>query len=132
MIFDDMNPLIPNPDISVNNSQARQDAIALMFSGMISMPDVSKLILQNGKQAVAALIIAMASASKQGISNEQIQETLSIINSCISMAESNNPAQSLKSLMMLLLLTECFTFFVMVLSIVVFNLKCVFSNRNLH
>ena len=103
MIFDDMNPLIPNPDISINNSQARQDAIALMFSGMISMPDVSKLILQNGKQAVAALMIAMASASKQGISNEQIQETLSIINSCISMAESNNPAQSLKSLMMLYL-----------------------------
>lgn len=103
MIFDEINPQIPNPKISVNIPQTKQDAIALMFSGMISMPDVSKLILQNGKQAVAALIIAMASASKQGISNEQIQETLSIINSCISMAESNNPAQSLKSLMLLYL-----------------------------
>ena len=84
-------------------AKAPQDAIALMFSGMISLPDISKLILQNGKQAQAALIIAMASASKQGMSNEQIQETLSIINSCIAMAESNNPAQSLKSLMMLYL-----------------------------
>jgi len=37
------------------------------------------------------------------MSNEQIQETLSIINSCISMAESNSPAQSLKSLMLLYL-----------------------------
>jgi DNA helicase-2/ATP-dependent DNA helicase PcrA len=37
------------------------------------------------------------------MSNEQIQETLGIINSCISMAESNNPAQSLKSLMLLYL-----------------------------
>ena len=50
-----------------------------------------------------SLIIAMASASKQGLSNEQIQETLSIINSCISLAETNNPAQTLKSLMMLYL-----------------------------
>lgn len=80
-----------------------QSAVALIFSGMISMSDISKLILQNSKQAVAALIISMASASKQGMSNEQIQETLSVINSCISMAESNNPAQTLKSLMMLYL-----------------------------
>lgn len=104
MIFDDVNPQLLNAEqITANTAQAKQDTIALMFSGMISMPDVSKLILQSGKQAVAALIVAMASASKQGISNEQIQETLSIINSCISMAESNNPAQSLKSLMMLYL-----------------------------
>lgn len=87
----------------IANSKSSQDAVALMFSGMISMPDISKLILQNGKQAVAALIIAMASASKQGLSNEQIQETLSLVNSCLTMAESNNPAQTLKSLMMLYL-----------------------------
>lgn len=107
-LFDDAIPLNIDPQALVANPQlqgvkAQQDAVALMFSGMISMPDVSKLILQNGKQAVAALIIAMASASKQGLSNEQIQETLSVINSCISMAESNNPAQTLKSLMMLYL-----------------------------
>ena len=101
-LFEDMNPVVQNPElISSQGTKAKQDAIALMFSGMISMPDISKLIIQNGKQAVAALIIAMASASKQGISNEQIQETLSVINSCISMAESNTPAQTLKSLMML-------------------------------
>lgn len=87
----------------LQNAKAQQDAMALIFSGMIRMTDVSKLILENGKQAVAALIIAMASASKQGVSSEQIQETLSIINSCISMADSNNPAQSLKSLMLLYL-----------------------------
>lgn len=106
-LFDDTVPLNIDPQAVVNmqvqGAKVQQDAVALMFSGMISMPDVSKLILQNGKQAVAALIIAMASASKQGISNEQIQETLSIINSCISMAESNSPAQTLKSLMMLYL-----------------------------
>lgn len=90
-------------NVQAANVKIQQDSIALLFSGMIHMSDVSKLILQNGKQAVAALIIAMASASKQGMNSEQIQETLSIINSCISMAESNNPAQTLKSLMMLYL-----------------------------
>ena len=88
---------------AMNSTQAQQSAAALIFSGMISLSDVSKIILQNSKQAVASLIIAMASASKQGMSNEQIQETLSVINSCIAMAESNNPAQNLKSLMMLYL-----------------------------
>ena len=100
-LFDDAIPL------SMIDNQAQivkaQDSMALFFSGMISLSDISKLILQNGKQAVAALIIAMASASKQGMSNEQIQETLGIINSCMAMAESNNPAQTLKSLMMLYL-----------------------------
>ena len=107
-LFDEINPLNVDPQAMLNNVQnqavkVQQDAVALMFSGMISMPDISKLILQNGKQAVASLIIAMASASKQGLSNEQIQETLSIINSCIALAETNNPAQTLKSLMMLYL-----------------------------
>ncbi len=104
-LFDENVPLSVSIDgaAAAQNLKAQQNAMALFFSGMVSMSDVSKLILQNGKQAVAALIIAMASASKQGISNEQIQETLSIINSCISMADSNNPAQTLKSLMMLYL-----------------------------
>ena len=104
-LFDE-SVAVTNQDIAMINSQvqnAKQDAVALLFSGMISLADISKLILQNGKQAQAALIIAMASASKQGLSNEQIQETLSIINSCIALAESNTPAQSLKSLMMLYL-----------------------------
>ena len=106
-LFDETLPFINPKQIPIelieNNQKKRQDTVALLFSGMISLSDVSKLIIQNGRQAVAALIIAMATVSKQGMSNEQIQETLSIINSCISMAESNNPAQSLKSLMLLYL-----------------------------
>ena len=108
-LFDETNPIPLNSEVNIAANiqsqavKAQQDAVALLFSGMIHMNDVSKLILQNGKQAVAALIIAMASASKQGINNEQIHETLGIINSCISMAESDNPAQTLKSLMMLYL-----------------------------
>ena len=107
-VFNEKAALNPNnPIIAANSQQAaaqvRQDAAVLLFSGMISMPDISHLILQNGKQAVANLIIAMASTSKHGIDNEHLQSTLSVINSCIAMAESENPAQSLKSLMMLYL-----------------------------
>ena len=89
----------------VQNAQAAQqkDAVALMFSGMINLSSLSELILKNSKHAVAGLIIAMASASKHGMSNEQITETLGIINSCVAMAESGSPAQTLKSLMLLYL-----------------------------
>ena len=84
-------------------SAAPKDPVILFFNGMIHMPAISEIILKNSKQAVANLIIAMASASKNGMSGEQIRENLSIINSCISMAESNNPTQTLKSLMLLYL-----------------------------
>ena len=109
-IFQEMNPVTQNTQEVVNMlnaqtqaAQAKPDTVALIFSGMVSLPEISKLILQNSKQAVAALVISMASAAKTGMDGKQIQETLSVINSCIAMAESDNPAQNLKSLMMLYL-----------------------------
>lgn len=105
-IFQDKNLALTQEVVNTLNAQtaqAKQDVVALMFSGMISLSDASKLILQNSKQAVAALVISMASAAKNGLDGKQIQETLSVINSCIAMAESDNPAQNLKSLMMLYL-----------------------------
>jgi len=108
-IFNDVDEIsldkLQNQLLQQNIQQAAQakDAVSLMFSGMISMSSISEMILKNSKQAVTGLIIAMASASKHGMTNEQIRETLSIINSCVSMAESGNPAQTLKSLMMLYL-----------------------------
>lgn len=107
-IFDETAEL--NPD-KINNQLVQQqnqaiqqkDAVALMFSGMINMPAVSEMILKNSKHAIAGLIVAMASATKHGMTSEQINETLGIINSCVSMAESGNPTQTLKSLMLLYL-----------------------------
>lgn len=103
MLFDETMPVIPAAQLPAAAPAQQQEAAILFFSGMISMTNISKLILHNSKNAVAELIISMASASKQGMSNEQIRETLSIINSCIAMAESDNPAQTLKSLMLLYL-----------------------------
>lgn len=94
------------PEVSVQNMQSAaqsKDAAVLFFSGMIHLPDISQMILKNSKQAVANLIIAMASASKNNMTGDQIRETMSLINSCVAMAESNNPTQTLKSLMMLYL-----------------------------
>lgn len=103
-LFDE-NTEIPSLSQNIQSqiAGAQKDAVMLMFSGMIQMPAISELILKNSKQAVASLIIAMASASKNGMTGDQIRENLSIINSCIAMAESGNPTQTLKSLMLLYL-----------------------------
>ena len=104
-LFDDTSE-IPLNTVSQNvqtQIAAQKDAVMLFFSGMIHMPAISELILKNSKQAVANLIIAMASASKNGMTGDQIRETLSIINSCVAMAESGSSAQTLKSLMLLYL-----------------------------
>ncbi len=100
-LFDEANLQVPTQQSA--QQPIAQDAAVLFFSGMIRMSDISKLILQNSKQAVAELILSMASASKQGMSSDQIRETLAVINSCIALADSDKPVQNLKSLMMLYL-----------------------------
>lgn len=108
-IFDETVELTPEKiqnqliQQGINQASQQKDAVTLMFSGMIHLPAISEMILKNSKQAVSGLIIAMASASKHGMTNEQIRETLSVINSCVAMAESGQPAQTLKSLMLLYL-----------------------------
>lgn len=104
-IFDDSAEMSLNitQNIQAGGQSIPKDAMSLFFSGMIHMPAISEMILKNSKEAVAGLIIAMASASKNGMTSDQIRDTLSIINSCISMAESGNPAQTLKSMMLLYL-----------------------------
>ena len=105
-IFDETVEDLPN---AIQNMQqtiqqnSNKEAIALIFSGMIHMPAVSEMITKNSKQAIAHLIAAMASASQSGLTNDQIRETLSIISSCVAMAESGNQTQTLKSLMLLYL-----------------------------
>ena len=99
-LFNDTSE-IPAQNIQLTN--AGKDAVMLFFSGMIHLPDISQMILKNSKQAIANLIIAMASASKSNMTGDQIRETMSLINSCVALAESNNPTQTLKSLMMLYL-----------------------------
>ena len=112
-IFDEKTDIPINPALTLEGELLQQtaqmvqatqkDAVMLLFSGMVHMPAISELILKNSKQAAAQLILAMASASKNGMTAEEIRNTLNIINSCVSMADSGNPVQTLKSLMLLYL-----------------------------
>lgn len=102
-LFDETSEIPVINQQNIFAAAPQKDALVLFFSGMIHMPAISELILKNSKQAAANLIIAMASASKNGMTSDQIRETLSIINSCVALAESGNPTQTLKSLMLLYL-----------------------------
>ena len=71
---------LQNMAVQQNQAAQSKDAVALMFGSMINLPAVSEMILKNSKHAIEGLIVAMASASKHGMTSEQINETLGIIN----------------------------------------------------
>lgn len=78
--------------------------LQLTAGQMISIADIAALIQANGKDAVTKLILAMANASKQGITDlSQLKETAKLINASIALASQDNPAQTLKTLMLLYL-----------------------------
>lgn len=78
--------------------------LQVLLKNNINMDQLAILLQQNGKEAVNKLIMAMANASKQGITDlSQIKETMKLINASVSTAGQNNPNQTLKSLMMLYL-----------------------------
>lgn len=78
--------------------------LALSPNGMISLAQIAQLIQTNGKEALTKLITAMATASKQGINDlSQIKEMARLINASMAAAAQNEPAQTLKILMLLYL-----------------------------
>lgn len=90
----------------VNNMQTASALRNLQISGsqMISLVEISSLIQSNGKEAVTKLILAMANAAKQGSGDiNQLKETAKLINASVAMASPDNPAQTLKTLMLLYL-----------------------------
>ncbi|MBO5435750.1 hypothetical protein J6A31_08160 [bacterium] len=78
--------------------------IQIASSQMINLSQISSLIQTNGKEAVTKLILAMANAAKQGSGDiHQLKETAKLINASVALASSDNPAQTLKTLMLLYL-----------------------------
>ena len=78
--------------------------LQLTAGQMISISDIAALIQTNGKDAVTKLILAMANAAKQGVNDlGQMKETAKLINASIALASTDNPAQTLKTLMLLYL-----------------------------
>ena len=78
--------------------------LQISAGGMINLADIAALIQANGKDAITKLIITMAAASKQGVSDlSQLKDTAKLINACVSLASAENPQQTLKTLMLLYL-----------------------------
>lgn len=88
---------------NMQNSSALKN-LQIASSQMINISEISALIQSNGKDAVTKLILAMANAAKQGSGDiHQLKETAKLINASVAMASSDNPAQTIKTLMLLYL-----------------------------
>lgn len=78
--------------------------LQILSNGMINLADLSAMLQANGKDAIAKLIITMANASKQGVTDlSQLKDTAKLINASIALASQENSAQTLKTLLLLYL-----------------------------
>lgn len=78
--------------------------LEILSGGMINLNSISMLIQTNGKEALTKLIMAMTEASKMGINDlSQMKDMAKLINASISVAAENEPAKTLKLLMLLYL-----------------------------
>lgn len=86
-----------------NNATTAKD-ITKLLSENISLATLADLIRQGGKEAMNKLILVMANASKQGMTDlSQIKDAIKFINASVSVASQDNPEKILKSFMLLYL-----------------------------
>lgn len=75
--------------------------LALSPNGMIDLTQIAQMIQINGKEALTKLITAMTQASKQGINDlSQLKDMARLINASVATAAKNDPAQTMKLLML--------------------------------
>lgn len=73
-------------------------------NGMINLSEIASLLQANGKDAVTKLILSMANAAKQGVTDlSGMKDTAKLINASIALASTENSQQTLKTLMLLYL-----------------------------
>lgn len=86
-----------------NNAAATKDVKQLLTSN-INLATLAELIKEGGKDAMNKLVLVMANASKQGITDlSQIKDAIKFINASVSVAGQDNPEKILKSFMLLYL-----------------------------
>lgn len=84
--------------------QASIKNLEILSNGMINLNSIAQLIQSNGKEALTKLIMSMTQASKMGITDlSQMRDMARLINASISVAAENEPAKTLKLLLMLYL-----------------------------
>lgn len=86
-----------------NNAAAAKDLKELLTKN-INLASLAELIKEGGKEAMNKLVLVMASASKQGITDlSQIKDAIKFINASVSVAGQNDTEKILKTFMLLYL-----------------------------
>ena len=76
----------------------------IMSNGMINLNQIAQMIQNNGKDALTKIIMSMTEASKMGVNDlSQMKDMAKFVNASIAIASENNPAQTLKLLLLLYL-----------------------------
>lgn len=90
--------------VLIQNSEVATAQAEQIISKNINLSSLAELIQTGGKEAMNKLVLVMAEASKQGITDvSQIKEAMKFINASVSIAAQNNPTQLLKTFMLLYL-----------------------------
>lgn len=90
--------------VLLQSKNAAKEELTKLLTTNINMLDLAELIKQGGKEAMNKLIMVMANASKQGITDlSQIKDAIKFINTSVSVAGQDNSSQILKSFMLLYL-----------------------------
>lgn len=90
--------------VLMQNKMKTTPEVAKLLTTNINLATLAELIQQNGKEAMNKLILVMANASKQGITDlSQIKDTIKFINASVSVAAQENQSQMLKNFMLLYL-----------------------------
>lgn len=85
----------------VTQFQASIKNLPLSANGMINLSQIAEMIQVNGKEALVKLIAGMTHASKQGINDlSQLKDMAKLINASVATAAKNDPAQTMKLLML--------------------------------
>lgn len=91
------------PTVTQMRQKLSGDAAELFFTGLINLNDLSNTLKTNSKGAKAKLVLAMANASKHGIDNSQINDTLKMISASMAATETSTPSKVLKNIIELYL-----------------------------
>ncbi len=90
--------------LALTNMNTNLRNLQILSGGMINLSDIAAMIQANGKDAVTKLILTMAGAAKQGITDlSQLKDTAKLINASIALASQENPSQTLKTILLLYL-----------------------------
>ncbi|MDD3435520.1 MAG: hypothetical protein PHC64_00050 [Candidatus Gastranaerophilales bacterium] len=90
--------------VLLQNKAVLTEETAVLLSKSINLSVLAELIQKSGKEAMNKLVLVMANASKQGLTDvSQIKDAIKFINASVSVASKDNPNQILKSFMLLYL-----------------------------